>query len=86
MLNGLKINHVVHKNVVGGSSMIWFPLVIAVSERHMPGIKPGSLGWHTSTLTNEQQEVRHVLTSTDSLLEEMLGKDFLELLEVSCPV
>ena len=32
---------VVHENVVGGSSMIWFPLVIAVSEQDMPGIEPG---------------------------------------------
>ena len=44
--------------MVGGSSMIGFPLVIAVSERDMPGIKPGQLGWHTSALTNELQEVR----------------------------
>ena len=33
--------HVVHKNVVGGSSMIGFPLGIAVSEWDMPGIEPG---------------------------------------------
>ena len=45
-------------NMVGGSSMIGFPLVIAVSERDMPGIEPGPLGWHTSALTNELQEVR----------------------------
>ena len=50
--------HVVHENVVGGSSMIRFPLVIAVSERDMPGIEPGPLGWHTSALTNELQDVR----------------------------
>ena len=50
--------HVVHKNVVGGSIMIRFPLVIAVSEWDMPGIKPGPLGWHTSALTNELQEAR----------------------------
>ena len=37
----LKRMHVVNENVVGGSSMIGFPLVIAVSERDMPGIKPG---------------------------------------------
>ena len=42
----------------GGSSMIRFPLVIAVSERDMPGIEPGPLGWHTSALTNKLQEVR----------------------------
>ena len=50
--------HVVHENAVDGSSMIGFPLVIAVSERDMPGIEPGPLGWHTSALTNELQEVR----------------------------
>ena len=50
--------HVVHKNVVGGSSLIRFPLVKAVSERDMPGIEPGPLGWQTSTLTNELQEIR----------------------------
>ena len=38
--------------------MIRFPLVIAVSEREMPGIEPGLLGWHTIALTNELQEVR----------------------------
>ena len=38
--------------------MVGFPLVIAVSERDMPGIEPGPLGWHTSALTNELQEVR----------------------------
>ena len=52
------IKHVLHRNLVGGSSMIVFPLVIAVSERDMPGIKPGPLGRHTRTLTNELQEVR----------------------------
>ena len=50
------LKHVVHKNVVGGSSMIEFPLVIAVSKRDMPGIEPGPLGWYTSALTNELQE------------------------------
>ena len=49
--------HEVHKIVVGGSSMIGFPLVIAVSVRDMPGIETGLLGWHTSALTNELQEV-----------------------------
>ena len=29
-----------------------------VHEQDMPGIKPGTLGWHTSALTNELQEVR----------------------------
>ena len=37
--------------------MVRFPLVIAVSERDMSGIEPGPLGWHTSALTNELQEV-----------------------------
>ena len=49
--------HVGHENVVGGISMIGFPLVISVSEWDMPGIEPGPLGLHTSTLTNELQEV-----------------------------
>ena len=49
--------HVVHENVVGGNSMIGFPLGIAVSERDMLEIEPGPLGWHTSALTNELQEV-----------------------------
>ena len=35
-----------------------FPLVVAVSERDMAGIEPGPLGWHTSAITNELQEVR----------------------------
>ena len=34
------IKHVVHENVVGGSSMIGFPLVIAVSEQDNAGFKP----------------------------------------------
>ena len=46
--------------MVGGSSKIGFPLVIDVSERHMPGIEPGPLDWHTSALTNELQEVRSI--------------------------
>ena len=49
----LYYKHVVHENVVGGSSMIGFRLVIAVSEWDMPGIEPRPLGWHTSALTNE---------------------------------
>ena len=36
--------HVVHENVVDGSSMIRFPLVKADSERDMPGIDHGPLG------------------------------------------
>jgi hypothetical protein len=48
-----KVKHVVHENVVGGISLIGFPLVAAIPERDMLGIKPGPLGWHTSTLTND---------------------------------
>ena len=48
--------HVVDKVVVG-SSMIGFPLVIAVSERDLSGIKPGLLSCHSSALTNELPEV-----------------------------
>ena len=47
--------------MVDGSSMIGFPLVIAGSERDMPGIEPGPLGWQTSTLTTELQEVRSAI-------------------------
>ena len=36
--------HEVHEKVGSGSSMIGFPLVIAVSERDIPGIEPGPLG------------------------------------------
>ena len=50
-----------HENMVDGSSMIGFPLVIADSEQDMPGIKPGPLGWHTRALTTELQEVSNVL-------------------------
>ena len=55
--------------MVGGSSMIRFPLVIAVSERDMPGIKPGPIGWHTSVLTNELQEVRLVESRLKACLD-----------------
>ena len=37
---GVKTHTVVHENVVYGSSKIGFLLVIADSERDMPGIKP----------------------------------------------
>ena len=50
--------HGIHKSVLGGRSMIEFPLVIADSKRDMPGIEPGPLGWHNSALTTELQEVR----------------------------
>ena len=54
----VQIKHIEHRNVVEVSSMIGFPLVMADSERDKPGIEPGPLGWHTSALTNELQEVR----------------------------
>ena len=57
----LPYKHVVHKTVVIGSPMIRFPLVIVVSERDMPEIEPGPLGWHISALTNELQEVRQLV-------------------------
>ena len=45
--------HVVHENMVDGSSVLRVsPLVIAVSERDMPGIEPGPLGWYTSQRPN----------------------------------
>ena len=49
-------NHVVQETMAGGSNMIVFPVVIFDSERDMPGIQPGPLGWYT--LTNGLQEVR----------------------------
>ena len=44
--------HVVQAKVVGGSSLIGFPLVIADSEQIILGMEYGPLGWHTSALTN----------------------------------
>ena len=52
--------------------MIGFPLVIAVSEKSMPGIKPGPLGWHTSALTKELQEE---LLKTNRSRYEMLRQE-----------
>ena len=49
--------YVVHSNMVDCISMIEFTLEIADSERNMPGLKPEPLGWHTSALTTELQEV-----------------------------
>ena len=46
--------------MVGGSSMIRFPLVISDSEPYMPGIETGLLGWHTSAKTNELEEEEEV--------------------------
>ena len=31
-------------------------ILIAVSKWNVPGIEPGLLGWHTSSLNNELQE------------------------------
>jgi hypothetical protein len=47
----------VYNNVVGGSSMIKFPLLIYDSR---PGIEPVPLCWHTKALTTELQEVREI--------------------------
>jgi hypothetical protein len=45
--------HVVHENLIGGSSIIWvFPLVIANSEREMPGIEPWAKGKIVFTKTS----------------------------------
>ena len=55
----LSHEHVVHRNMVDGSSMIGFPLVITDSEQDMPGIEPWPLGWQTGALTTKLQEVRH---------------------------
>ena len=52
----------VHRNVVDGSNIIGFPIVIADSEQDMPGNEPGLLGWHKSALTTELQEVRQLIT------------------------
>ena len=48
--------------------MIGFHLVIADSEQDMPGIKPGPLGWNTSTLTNEIQAMAGLCQTVDLLL------------------
>ena len=40
--------------------MTGFSLVIADSERDMPAIEPGPLGWHTSALTNELKKESHI--------------------------
>ena len=42
----------------GGSSIIRFPLVIAVSEWDMPGIEPGTLGWHNREMARTRIRVR----------------------------
>ena len=51
------LNVIFRKNVADYSSMIGFPLLIDESEQDMPGIEPGPLGWDTSALTTELQEV-----------------------------
>ena len=40
----MDIMHVVLENMLGGNSKIGFPLVIANSERDIPGIEPGPGG------------------------------------------
>ena len=37
---------------VAAASFRVFPLVIADSERDMPGIEPGPLGWYTSAVNH----------------------------------
>ena len=51
---GIIYKQIVHKNVVGDSSMIGFPLVKADSERDIPGIQP-------ELLTTELQKVRQYI-------------------------
>ena len=48
------------------AALVGFTLVIAVSERDMTGIEPVPLGWHTSALTNELQEVTFILFSQEN--------------------
>ena len=48
--------HIAHTNVVDGSSMMGFTLVIADPERDVPEIKLEPLGMHTSALTTELQD------------------------------
>ena len=59
--------HVVHENGVGGSSVLrGFPLVIAVSERDMPGFEPGPL--IKSLFQHIQQIMSDVIVSYISFL------------------
>ena len=54
--------YVVHESVVDGSGMVGFPLVILIAGR--PGIEPGQIGWDTSNLTTQLQELSHVVPVT----------------------
>ena len=62
----------VHEHIVGGSNMIRFRLVIAISERDMLEIKPGWLGWQTSAIINELQELIYLKIQYASLLPYIL--------------
>jgi hypothetical protein len=59
LIHMMRNDKVAWRDQMGGSSIIWvFPLVLADSERNMPGIKPGPLGWYTSALTTGYKKVR----------------------------
>ena len=73
--------HVVHENVVGGSSVLRvFPLVIAVSERDMPGIEPGPLGWYTSALTTGLHEMFKHIWCVNANADHLLNGNFFQCL------
>ena len=55
----LQLKILSRSQALNGSRMIGFHLVIANSEQDMSGMEPGPLGWHTSTLITELQEVRY---------------------------
>ena len=65
---------VVQKNVVDGSSMIWFPHVIADSERGMPGIEPGPLGVHTSAQSRISSGRGYILLDNIQFVEQCFVK------------
>ena len=53
----LGVKHVVHTTVVNGSSMIGFTIVIAESERDMPGIEPVPPGTRSSQLDTRREAI-----------------------------
>ena len=79
MLLTSKFLHVVHKNVVGGSSMIRYLVVIAESLQEMPGIKPGPLGRHTKALTTELMKVE--VRSNMVILKMLCGRKMCQFIE-----
>ena len=50
------------------SSMIGSPIVITDSERDMPGIEPGPLGWHTSPRDTRSKAIMVRVPPTMALL------------------